>query len=165
MYQGPAQEVRRYFDELGYVCPPLTNPADHFMKVLHIVDRHNMTQEEKDKIDFFAQKYLETVHPEAQNQQLTNLPELSKNDYHYHANYCQQLRLLTQRSARNTARNPIVTRVRFMQLFVFMVIIILLYNDLGSSRQGIQNRAGALFFMVINMLMLGIQNCLLACKS
>lgn len=164
VYQGPASEVRTYFDELGYVCPPLTNPADHFMNVLHIVDRHNMTQEETDKIDFFAKKYIAATHNEAQNQLTDDLPQLSRNDYHYKASYGQQLRLLAQRSVRNTARNPIITRVRFMQLFVFMVIIILLFNDLGSGREGIQNRAGALFFMVINMLMLGIQNSLLACK-
>ena len=164
VYQGPAVDVRAYFDQLGYVCPPLTNPADHFMKVLHIVDRHNMTKEESDKIDFFAKKYIEATHAEAQNQLTADLPQLSRNDYHFKASYCQQLGLLVKRSVKNTARNPIITRVRFMQLIVFMVIIILLFNNLGSGREGVQNRSGALFFMVINMLMLGIQNSLLACN-
>jgi ATP-binding cassette, subfamily G (WHITE), member 2 len=30
-YQGPAKDALAYFEQTGFPCPPLTNPADHIL--------------------------------------------------------------------------------------------------------------------------------------
>ncbi|KAK2560544.1 Broad substrate specificity ATP-binding cassette transporter ABCG2, partial [Acropora cervicornis] len=34
VYQGPANQAMRYFEEIGFVCEPHNNPADFFMDVI-----------------------------------------------------------------------------------------------------------------------------------
>ncbi|CAN0194189.1 unnamed protein product, partial [Discosporangium mesarthrocarpum] len=34
IYSGPREEATKYFDRIGYPCPPFFNPADFFLSVL-----------------------------------------------------------------------------------------------------------------------------------
>ncbi|CAG9310735.1 unnamed protein product [Blepharisma stoltei] len=51
VYHGPCDKSRKYFAELGYKCPKQVNPADYYMRMLHITNRHEITEEEQGKLD------------------------------------------------------------------------------------------------------------------
>ena len=36
IYFNEANKAQGYFSEIGYPCPPLSNPADHFMSIMSI---------------------------------------------------------------------------------------------------------------------------------
>jgi ATP-binding cassette, subfamily G (WHITE), eye pigment precursor transporter len=74
IYMNSACMAVDYFSEIGYVCPPTTNPAEYFMDMMSIQDfedseeEGNQKQEENDnisdaynmKIEFLAEQYNES---------------------------------------------------------------------------------------------------------
>jgi hypothetical protein len=69
--------------------------------------------------------------------------------------------LLLLRSFRHSMRNPIMTKVKFGQTMVMVILIDILYYDIGTGDSSVQNRNGLLFFICINQLMLGVQSVVL----
>mmetsp|Transcript_31245 Transcript_31245/g.30891 ORF Transcript_31245/g.30891 Transcript_31245/m.30891 type:complete len:278 (+) Transcript_31245:235-1068(+) len=57
IYQGPAVKSRRYFSKLGYKCPRHVNPADYYMRMLHVVNRYDKTEEEQNMLDRLNEAY------------------------------------------------------------------------------------------------------------
>lgn len=161
VYQGPAVESRKHFAAIGYKCPKLVNPADYYMRILHVTNRHEMTDEEITKLVIFRNAY-ETSYEKAPELDLKKL-----DDYKipYSNNGLMQFILLFKRSWINAKRHPIFGRVKYFQSIVFGIILALIYNDLGSGEQSIQNRNGALFMLSMACVAFGTQNASLTFPS
>ncbi|OMJ86035.1 hypothetical protein SteCoe_12540 [Stentor coeruleus] len=155
VYQGLARNSRLYFDNLGYVCDEYTNPPDHFMRILSIVDRNNMSDSEKDKLEnllisYKAQEkmiYDETI--------TENLTVLNKSMRHYVPGLFIEMRALMWRSYVNSLRNPLLFFVKLSQALIMGFLIDILFRDLGYGQQQVENRKGILYFTTIQFIMLG----------
>lgn len=72
------------------------------------------------------------------------------------ASWCTQFSVLTERSLKNAIRDPITSRARLAQAVFLSVVAGLIYWNLGMTQADVQNKNGALFFMLINQSMSGI---------
>lgn len=155
VYQGLARKSRLYFDNLGYVCDEYTNPPDHFMRVLNIVDRNSMSNDEKDKLENLLVTY------KAQEQMIFDetvtegLTILSKSMRHYVPGLFVEMRALIWRSYINSLRNPLLFFVKLSQAIIMGFLIDILFRDLGYGHQQVENRKGILYFTTIQFIMLG----------
>lgn len=59
--------------------------------------------------------------------------------------------LLFQRNMRDTLRNLALLRIQIVQIIVLILLLGLVFLQLGHSQTDIQNRIGVLFFFVINI--------------
>lgn len=155
VYQGVASKSRLYFDNIGYQCDEYTNPPDHFMRILNITDRNNLTSEEKEKMDNYLTAY-KAHESELLNEIITeDLTNLNKSMRHYIPGLFIELRALLWRSYINSLRNPLLFFVKLAQAIMMGFIVDILFRDLGYGRVQVENRKGILFFTTIQFIMLG----------
>lgn len=69
--------------------------------------------------------------------------------------------MLIGRTAKNLVRNPMSTRIRIIQTVVIIVLIVLVFYDLGEDTEGINGKAGFAFFIGINQVMTSLFSVLL----
>jgi ATP-binding cassette, subfamily G (WHITE), member 2 len=156
IYQGCTQNSASYFGSLGYPTPELTNPPDHFMRVLYVKNRNNLEEAEEKKLKLFIRTYknLEKLNPhEIDSKVLEPLNMFSKS---YHPGLKTQMKVLLTRTLLNAIRNPLLFVVKFVHIGVICTIINLLFNDLGYDDEGVQAREGVLSFLLIDFMMLGL---------
>ncbi|CAG9328666.1 unnamed protein product [Blepharisma stoltei] len=164
VYQGLAKNSRKYFADLGFCCPSLVNPSDYFMRLLHIKNRFDWTEKEKAKHDRILQKYDEVkgnIGPDEKYKESTiNLMEGE-----FKIGFYSKFMTLLKRSAINAIRNPLFTRIKFIQAIGMAVILDLIFNNLGHDARSIQNRNGVLFELSLLSITFGSQNSSLAFPS
>ncbi|CAL1529862.1 unnamed protein product [Lymnaea stagnalis] len=69
----------------------------------------------------------------------------------YKTSFGVQLLTVSQRCIKNIARNPQVSIMQFVVIAIFALIVGGVYFDMSKSKDsGIQNRAGAFFFIIMN---------------
>lgn len=73
-----------------------------------------------------------------------------------------QLRLLTGRSWRNVVRDPMLTIGRIMQVLIFAIFIGLLFWGLKTNTNGVQDRQGVFFLLLIQNVFLSMMPALMA---
>eukprot|EP00123_Amoebidium_parasiticum_P014061 comp22305_c0_seq1/m.33111 comp22305_c0_seq1/g.33111 ORF comp22305_c0_seq1/g.33111 comp22305_c0_seq1/m.33111 type:complete len:668 (-) comp22305_c0_seq1:89-2092(-) len=172
MYMGRADKCVDYFASLGYQCPQYTNPADYFfMEVLNISNIMNHStvnaieapavSSEKLKGDesnlVRAKRLLDTweesslgksIAAEAADPSLTH--GVDKTELKGRATFPNQFAILFRRAAKNAWRNKMIIRVKLVQYLSMAVLVGLIYWQVGTSQESIQNRQGALFFVCLN---------------
>mmetsp|Transcript_27573 Transcript_27573/g.27259 ORF Transcript_27573/g.27259 Transcript_27573/m.27259 type:complete len:544 (-) Transcript_27573:52-1683(-) len=153
VYQGPPTDSRKYFSNLGYKCPRHVNPADFYMRLLHVVNRFDKSPEEQEKVDHLADSYKESEDKGIPTPKY-ELTELKHKAIH-NLNFFKKVGLLWKRSMKNAVRNPFLSRVRIAQFIIVSAIIDLVFHDLGNDFDSIQNTTGVLFFMTLGNIMLG----------
>ena len=159
VYQGPAKAALSYFQALGYDPPPLVSEADFYMKILHVVNRDAKTPEEETRLQTFIDSYKNRIESEDGNKPL---PELLTNECINKPGLWQELQCLCGRAWLNSRRNLITTRVKILQTFLYAIVLVAVYSDLGEGESGVQDRAGVLFFCIVCLLQGGILNVILA---
>ncbi|CAG9314060.1 unnamed protein product [Blepharisma stoltei] len=164
VYQGQASESRKYFAGLGYKCPKLMNPADYFMRLLHVVDRRNLSKEEREKLKILVEEYS-SKEPEKQVVGSKELEHLANKTFTRPSTVLEQFWLLLKRANINSRRNPIFGRVKYLQVIVLAALLDLTYNNLGTSYSSIQDRNGVLFLLTMTAANFGNQNACLSFPS
>jgi len=163
IYQGDAQSAAEYFKNLGFVIPRFSNPADYFLEEFFIPYRKEQKDVEKlDKlVDGYAQKIDENIRK--QNEMIIH-EEITKeilNENRAKASLFVEFGYLLNRTFKNIHRNPTSTRVRIYQTLCIIILIILVFWDLGTSDADIQNKAGFCFFLGISQIFNPMQSVLL----
>jgi len=72
---------------------------------------------------------------------------------HIQAPWCKQCCLLQRRSFAASSRDPLLTYARLGQTLVIALIAGLIFLRLSNNQQGVQDRNGAVFFILINQSM------------
>ena len=67
--------------------------------------------------------------------------------------FCRQLRYLIVRSGIHLWRNPQLLKARTLQTFIIAFFCLSIYWKLTNDMQGVNNKVGAIFFVVINQMM------------
>jgi len=76
VYQGPAKEVTKHFDKLGYSCPRYANPADYFLKEFYVP--YKKTQHDVEKIEGIVAGYEQYLKDDIEREnQMIKHPEIS----------------------------------------------------------------------------------------
>eukprot|EP00388_Colpodella_angusta_P019903 GDKJ01049720.1.p1 GENE.GDKJ01049720.1~~GDKJ01049720.1.p1 ORF type:complete len:639 (+),score=92.38 GDKJ01049720.1:37-1953(+) len=170
-YHGPRDQVVAYFTSIGYPCPLDENPADYLIRVLALP---HGDEERKRQVDEIVQKWnsgageafgLPSPTEFEVEEEKHNLPdiiersrskELNAVEEHvsvlsgYANSYWSQFAVLFKRSLLNQSRNPMLTVVRIAQTLIVSLIGGLLFLRLDNNQNSIQNKSGALFFLLMN---------------
>uniref|UniRef100_A0A8C2C2V7 ATP-binding cassette, sub-family G (WHITE), member 2c n=1 Tax=Cyprinus carpio TaxID=7962 RepID=A0A8C2C2V7_CYPCA len=149
-YAGAANRAISYFEDLGYKCEPFNNPADFFLDVT------NGTMVENDNplaVIYRKSPYFLNV-----KDRLTHIsdaldPEVTKGDrVGYATPFYYQLMLVSGRTIRNILRNPQTSYAQlFLNIFFGILVGLIYYQIPHTLPEALQNRTGAFFFLVINM--------------
>ena len=66
----------------------------------------------------------------------------------YRVSTFEQFRILARRAALNVWRNPMTSVAQVFVMTIFAAVVGAIYYDVGLGETGVQNRAGAFFFLV-----------------
>uniref|UniRef100_A0A8C6L610 ATP-binding cassette sub-family G member 2-like n=1 Tax=Nothobranchius furzeri TaxID=105023 RepID=A0A8C6L610_NOTFU len=134
VYAGAADHALEYFTDLGYQIEAFNNPADFFMDITNG--------------DAFSAKQLHKSHD------LCPLAEPA----HGHKNTDNRLICVTQmrvvcgRTVKNILRNPQTSYAQLALNIFFSLLVGLIYYQMPLTLpEALQNRSGAFFFLIINM--------------
>ncbi|KAJ3336599.1 hypothetical protein HDU91_001727, partial [Kappamyces sp. JEL0680] len=150
---GPTNDAIEHFQSLGYPLPPKTNPSDFFLDTI-TVDRRSpeLLESSKARIEKFVAAYQEL--------EKKTLMDISKKgglsaDWKHHVNWpstwAGELFTLLNRFLVNDFRELGVFAAHVGQSVFLVLVMSLLYWQVGNDASGIQNRIGALFFICMNI--------------
>lgn len=157
IYFGPPGKSTEYFSSLNYVCPELNNPADYFMKIMSAERSDVRSEEEKERLDLFRNKYSESANMIAQGKMQLELPRLETDEHIGQASQLVQINEIYKRSMKNEARHPVMAKVKMGMNVVIAIMICLLYHGIDQDDESVQDRNGLLFFLCIHQIMTAVQ--------
>ncbi|XP_072351365.1 broad substrate specificity ATP-binding cassette transporter ABCG2 isoform X1 [Scyliorhinus torazame] len=174
VYHGPAPEALGYFSGIGYRCEPFNNPADFF---LDIINGDSTAVNLPKDVDLDPEMALEVSALNKGTTVAENLAdEFSRSTYYsemmselekesqgkprdsvtifrtitYTTSFCHQLKWVTKRSLINLLRNPQASVAQVVVTLILGLIVGAIYYGVKDDLTGIQNRAGAMFFLTTN---------------
>ena len=173
IYHNKARLATKYFKSIGYPCPPLTNPADHFMTIMSIEaydepDHHDqdIVIKRRSKIDEDYKEKIRFMHHSFENSELWVDP----NDLHpeakgfdesqevkYSAPFIIQSYFLLIRAIKNIIRLPLASYARVMNTFLITLMMILIFGRLNTDATSIQNRNGLLNMVLTTIILNSLQ--------
>lgn len=172
VYHGPARNALDYFKNIGYTCDPYNNPADFFLDVINgdstAVTMNKMNEmEDLDSVERkasfqniegqLAEAYCNSTYYENTKADLEKIAQgklyntrpISRK-ITYSTSFFHQLKWVSKRTFRNLMLNP-QTSVAQIGVTVFLALIVgAIFFGIKDDESGIQNRVGALFFVVTN---------------
>uniref|UniRef100_A0AAZ3SWY3 ABC transporter domain-containing protein n=1 Tax=Oncorhynchus tshawytscha TaxID=74940 RepID=A0AAZ3SWY3_ONCTS len=135
VYAGAAGKALSYFTDLGYHCEPFNNPSDFFLDVTN-GEAHNL----------LAVSYRQSTQYQRVVEELDHLTQGLEGGVggqgqkaDYVTSFWYQMRIVGGRMVVNSLRNP-QTSYAQLALNIFFALLVAL-----------QNRMGAFFFLIINM--------------
>eukprot|EP01129_Flabellula_baltica_P009537 TRINITY_DN390_c0_g1_i1.p1 TRINITY_DN390_c0_g1~~TRINITY_DN390_c0_g1_i1.p1 ORF type:complete len:613 (-),score=120.87 TRINITY_DN390_c0_g1_i1:68-1906(-) len=158
VYFGPYGQAIDYFAEIGYECPIDENPADYFIKILHLNDKGklqgygNTEKKAKELAKVFKRSEYHELTKQSKVAPVTEI--LSKDEEL--PNFGTQFRHLANRELQILTRDPSAFFISVLTNLLIGFVIGLIYWDLGNDQTSIQDRTGVLFFMVINSFFAGL---------
>ncbi|XP_048579774.1 broad substrate specificity ATP-binding cassette transporter ABCG2 [Nematostella vectensis] len=171
VYQGLASDALVYFDKIGYSCEAHNNPPDFFMDVINanqgavsgstdsaVVLMDSSHQPVRDMVHAYktsshAQQIAEEIRPILDefynNERSLGYPDVK--EVGYATSFLTQLYYVSGRAVKNILRNPQTSVVQMFTMVIFAVIVGAIYYNQTDGPSGLQNRVGAFFFIVMNM--------------
>lgn len=163
-YHGPAAEVLKYFSSVGYVCEEHDNPADYVLDVLQSTRPSTPTNQTTDDSEksitpievYFNDEYKKSSFYKSIQDQIVDKSEPSNENVEHITHKPKKSRLndlfyLSQRTIRNSFRNPELAILQTTISIVLGVLVGLIYLNIDlTTDTGVKNRSGAIFFIVTN---------------
>ncbi|XP_023676244.2 broad substrate specificity ATP-binding cassette transporter ABCG2-like [Paramormyrops kingsleyae] len=161
IYAGLAEQAVSYFEDLGYKCELFNNPADFFLDITN--GDITPTQDSPDAVlgaeDALAQKYRESRFFRELMEQLETMvlavdPGMRavRDKPNYATSFLFQLWVVCGRTVKNILRNPQTSYAQLILNVIFAILVGLIYYQIPHSLpEALQNRIGAFFFLIINM--------------
>ncbi|XP_070829217.1 broad substrate specificity ATP-binding cassette transporter ABCG2b [Chaetodon trifascialis] len=159
VYAGAAEHALHYFTDLGYQIEPLDNPADFFMDITNGDAKSKEGTLTEDCKNLLATKYrqshlCQTVLEELDhvNQSIVEGAKGRDEAAKYATSFLYQMRVVCGRTVLNTLRNPQTSYAQLALNIFFAILVGLIYYQMPLTLlEGFQNRSGAFFFLIINM--------------
>ncbi|CAK9300247.1 unnamed protein product [Gordionus sp. m RMFG-2023] len=170
VFNGKADKSLDYFASIGFKCEIHNNPADYFLDLIegnaikytsNGEKKHETDENNNPKVNLHT-KYKESEYYRETLSKLDeiekNIPEIKKENFFehrnstmYHATFCQQLRIVSKRTVMNLYRNPQPIFVQSFTMMIYSFIVGTIYFNVDNSASfGLQNRQGAIFFIMMN---------------
>ncbi len=154
IYHGPTDGVLSYFTNQGYHCELHENPADFALDIL-IEANHNSEELEK-----LHQAYLQS--PMHMNMTMASERHSSVGSVEIWRHMRQgsaahslstEFFYVSQRTLRNTLRNPALFLSQIVVAILIGLLVGLVFYDMElTTDPGVQNRLGAIFFIVVSQI-------------
>ncbi|KAE8300416.1 ATP-binding cassette sub-family G member 2 [Larimichthys crocea] len=159
VYAGAADHALEYFTNLGYQIEPFNNPADFFMDVTNGEAKSTLETLTADSTNSLATKYRESqlcqsVLEELDhvNQSIADGAKGQNKAADYATSFLYQIRVVCGRTVLNILRNPQTSYGQLALNIFFAVLVGLIYFQMPLTLpEALQNRSGAFFFLIINM--------------
>ncbi|XP_067850614.1 broad substrate specificity ATP-binding cassette transporter ABCG2 [Heptranchias perlo] len=174
VFHGPAMKALDHFAAIGYSCEPFNNPADFFLDIIN-GDATAMKSNEAEGHDIemaldesdsrkettiagkLVDEYSRSTYCSEMISELNKLSQGQNGDsasvprrITYATSFCHQLKWVTKRSFKNLIRNPQASVAQVMVSVLLGLIMGAIFFGVKNDMIGIQNRAGAMFFMNTN---------------
>ncbi|KAJ0050965.1 hypothetical protein NL108_011325 [Boleophthalmus pectinirostris] len=160
VYAGAAVQALDYFTNLGYQIDTFNNPADFFMDITNGETKSTMPPfDSEDAHTFLGERYrqsrqgrvvLEELEQAHKNEVLGG--KSSDQSVGYATSFFYQIRVVCKRSILNLLRNPQTSYAQLALNVFFGILVGLIYYQMPKTMpEAIQNRSGAFFFLIINM--------------
>ncbi|XP_071526746.1 protein white isoform X2 [Panulirus ornatus] len=160
-FLGEVDAAYQFFNRIGLPCPPNYNPADFFIstlavqpgkeesckKAITMICDEFIKSEEGINIERAVRENSKEVEPEGYDSQSD--VEVRKSPYK--ASWCTQFRNVLWRSWLEVIREPMLIKVRFIQVMAIALLIGMIYWGQKLTQEGITNINGALFLLLTNM--------------
>ncbi|KAG8177288.1 hypothetical protein JTE90_029424 [Oedothorax gibbosus] len=148
-FRGEASDALAFFERAGLRCPVNYNPADFYIHNLAIIP--GKEKESKDKVsaicDQFAREHASDRHIISS----TSFSDTEiKPSARYKASWFAQFKAVLWRSWISMIREPMTTKVRFMQSIVLALLLGFVYFRQKVDEKGVMNINGALFIVLMN---------------
>ncbi|CAI4230340.1 unnamed protein product [Auanema sp. JU1783] len=163
IYLGPTDEATRLFTSCGFPCPPYYNPADHLIRTLAVIDKDRTTslktiarirdgflKSEQGKAIMDISTKAADRH-NAYYEDSLNGTEKSFFSQEYSSSFCAQFSALCWRSWLTVIRDPILLKVRLIQIVVTALITGFVYFDTQITPATIISINGILFNHIRNI--------------
>jgi ATP-binding cassette subfamily G (WHITE) protein 2 len=155
VYHGPAMGVVPYFSTYGYQCEPYDNPADYALDVLIDVSRTPETLTQLSNV--YSTTYADIFALAHQQNSLNDNENIEHERLKFKVEAARSLGseifYLSQRTLRNVVRNPALAFSQIIASIIIGLLVGLLFNDIKKTIDpGVQNRLGAIFFIVISQI-------------
>lgn len=155
-YFGDAQESVNYFDKLGYPMPEEYNPADHLIDLITKTANDSKDFQEQIKIE---EKRIATL-IEGHQKQGVDIPPIdsqfileNRKIQKYNQYVWWEFLILIVRFTLANLRDRMYTVVRSFQALSMAILVGLIYLQVKNNQKSIQDRMGAIFFILINQTM------------
>ncbi|CAG9325642.1 unnamed protein product [Blepharisma stoltei] len=166
VYQGRAKDSRKYFSKIGYKCPRLMNPADYYMRLLHVVDRKHPTQEETETIETLVSSYNSKLENENENPELSEeLTPLENRHISKPSGSFKQFWVLLRRSWINSRRNPLYSWILYIEYLGIAILVDILFPNLGTDYESVYSRTIIQFLSMFIVSFYSAQNAALVFPS
>jgi len=162
VYHGVAKDAVAYFNQCGFECPALYNPADYFLDVIS-PDYRSLEAEKNSKstIEILTSRWLENSPRAEQFKPPIEILKYAKNNQPitedslneglgYKSSWFDQFLMIYKRSFKQAARNKFAIIVKYLLSAFFGLILGAIYSNVHHTQKSIQDRIGILFFVTIN---------------
>ena len=149
-YQGPANQAKLHFDNLGFRCPERSHCSDHFMKMLYLKDSSKLESSERKKISVMLESY--------KINRMDKIPEYNVDIslvFNHSTSFYVQFMVLLKRAWINSYRNPLILGVKVFQAISLGIVVDILYRDIGHGMTRVENLKGVLYYSGMNLIALG----------
>ncbi|XP_069486639.1 broad substrate specificity ATP-binding cassette transporter ABCG2-like [Ambystoma mexicanum] len=174
MYHGQSEKALQYFQSIGYVCEPYNNPADFFLDIINgdstaVALNNNLedinldamevkNSDDRSVVEKLSELYSRTSfcqETKAKLERMSTKEKVKTNIFTrqitYNTSFFYQIKWVSKRTIMNLMRNP---QASVAQLVVAVILALLVgaifFGVKPDLTSGIQNRAGALFFVSVN---------------
>ncbi|XP_072319908.1 broad substrate specificity ATP-binding cassette transporter ABCG2b [Eucyclogobius newberryi] len=160
VYAGAAGHALNYFTNFGFQIEAFDNPADFFMDVTNGETKSALEPFNKENGHaFLGPAYRESRHCRDVLEELEKVDQglaaggkgLEKS-VNYPTSFFYQMRVVCARTALNLLRNPQTSYAQLALNIFFALLVGLIYFQMPLTLpEALQNRGGAFFFLIINM--------------
>ncbi|KAJ3101117.1 ATP-binding cassette sub- G member 2 [Phlyctochytrium planicorne] len=148
VFFGKLEAALVFFAKLEYPLPDKTNPSDHFIDVATLDQRTpELQQESEARIEKFAAAWELEKPPLPIT---TGMERSDDNSVRYYSSWGTQFSVLLGRNMREVLRDAGTLGATLGQGVILCIIMGFIFFRLNLEQAGIQNRLGALFFIVVN---------------
>ena len=132
---------------------------------MHIQNKNQMTQEESKSFNTLLANYQKLDIDSGKSNNILFDEQILENHKKqkliYKFSRWFEFKCLLKRSFLNSTRAPVMTKVKLMSVTLVIILIDLIFWDLGEDIQSVQDRNGVLFFICVNLIAAGMVNVML----
>lgn len=159
IYHGSAKDVVPYFSSHGYPFDPSDNPADFALDVL--IDIGQKPQIMREFNGIYNTSWERRLTTSAQQHDVIDMENSSSQSQKHQVgrsrSFFSEVVYLSQRNIRNNRRNPSLPISQIGISIVLGLLVGLLFYDLKKTvDSGVQNRLGAVFFIVLSQIFINV---------
>ncbi|XP_063738811.1 broad substrate specificity ATP-binding cassette transporter ABCG2b isoform X2 [Eleginops maclovinus] len=158
VYAGAADHTLEYFTHLGYQIESFDNPADFFMDITNGEAKSTLETLTTDCKNTLATKYRQSQLCQKVLEELNVDKSLAEGvkcqdePVDYVTSFSYQMRVVCGRTVLNSLRNPQTSYAQLALNIFFALLVGLIYYQMPLTLpEAVQNRGGAFFFLIINM--------------